>query len=49
MYVGKKKISEALAKKFGKRTMEIYGYKRGTMKAALEDMLERFVALGEAY
>jgi hypothetical protein len=44
----KAEISEALAKKFRKRAMEIYGYKKGAVKAALEDALRRFVASGEA-
>lgn len=44
----KAEISETLAKKFRKRAMEIYGYKKGAVKAALEDALRRFVASGEA-
>jgi len=44
----KAEVSEALAKKFRKRAMEIYGYKKGVVKAALENMLKRFVNLGEA-
>ena len=39
----KAEVSEALAKKFRKRAMEIYGYKKGAIKAALEDVMKRFV------
>jgi len=42
----KAEVSEALAKKFRKRAMEIYGYKKGAVKAALEDAMKRFVASG---
>lgn len=43
----KAEIPEALAKKFRKRAMEIYGYKKGALKTAFEDMVKRFVASGE--
>lgn len=43
----KAEVSEALAKKFRKRAMEIYGYKKGALKAAFEDMVKRFIASGE--
>ncbi|MEM1582571.1 MAG: DUF2281 domain-containing protein [Candidatus Bathyarchaeia archaeon] len=43
----KAEIPEALAKKFRKRAMEIYGYKKGALKAAFEDLMKRFVASGE--
>lgn len=43
----KAEVSEALAKKFRKRAMEIYGYKKGAMKAALEDVMKRFVVSGD--
>lgn len=43
----KAEVSEALAKKFRKRAMEIYGYRKGALKAAFEDMLKRFVFSGE--
>ena len=42
----KAEISEALARKFRKKAMEIYGYRKGAIKAALEDLLKRFVASG---
>lgn len=38
-----------MAKKFRKRAMEIYGYKKGSVKAALEDALKHYVNSGEAY
>ena len=41
-------VSEALARKFRKRAMEIYGYKKGAVKAVLEDFLKRFTASGQA-
>ncbi|MEM2902733.1 MAG: hypothetical protein QXO32_08415 [Candidatus Bathyarchaeia archaeon] len=44
----KAEVSEALARKFRRRAMEIYGYKKGALKVALEDVLKRFVASGEA-
>ena len=43
----KAEVSEALAKKFRKRAMEIYGYRKGALKAAFEDMVKRFIASGE--
>jgi hypothetical protein len=43
----KAEISKALAKKFKKRAMEIYGHKKGAVKVALENLLTRFVSLGE--
>jgi len=44
----KAEIPEALAKKFRKRAMEMYGYKKGAVKTALEDLLTRFVSSGKA-
>lgn len=43
----KAEVSEALAKKFRKRAMEIYGYKKGAVKAALEDAMKHFVVSGD--
>ncbi len=43
----KAEISEALAKKFRKRVMEIYGYRKGALKAAFEDMLRCFIVSGK--
>ena len=44
----KAEVPEALAKKFRKRAMEIYGYKKGAVKTVLEELLKRFVSSGEA-
>ncbi|MCD6235569.1 MAG: hypothetical protein J7J94_01025 [Thaumarchaeota archaeon] len=44
----KAEIPEALAKKFRKKAMETYGYKKGAVKKAVEDLLKRYVSLGEA-
>jgi hypothetical protein len=38
----KVEMDEALAKKFRKKAMELYGYKKGAMKAALEATMKRF-------
>ena len=43
----KAEVPEALAKKFRRKAMGAYGYKKGAMKAALEDMLRRFITLGD--
>lgn len=43
----KAEISKALANKFRKKAMEVYGYKRGAVKAAIEDLLRRFVFPGK--
>jgi hypothetical protein len=40
----KAKISKTLTKNFKKRAMEIYGPKKGAIKAALEDAMKRFTA-----
>ncbi len=40
----KAEVPEALAKKFRKRAMEIYGYKKGAVKAAIEDAMKRFIS-----
>ncbi len=40
----KAEIPEALAKKFRKKAMETYGYKKGAVKSALEDAMKRFVS-----
>lgn len=44
----KVEVDEALAKKFRKKAMELYGYKKGAMKAALEATMKRFSAPGSA-
>jgi hypothetical protein len=38
----KAEVNEALAKRFRKRAMELYGYKKGSMKKALEDTMKKF-------
>jgi len=38
----KVEVSDALAKKFRKRAMEVYGYKKGSVKRALEDTMRKF-------
>lgn len=43
----KVELDEALAKRFRKRAMERYGYKKGTMKKALEDLIRKFSAPGK--
>jgi len=43
----KAEVSEALARKFRRKAMAIYGYRKGAIKAALEDLLKRFVSSGE--
>ncbi len=44
----KVEVDEALAKRFRKKAMETYGYKKGTMKKALEEMIRKFSEPGEA-
>ena len=40
----KAEVSEALAKRFRKKAMEKYGYKKGAVKSALEDLMTNFVS-----
>ncbi len=44
----KVEVDEALAKRFRKRAMELYGYKKGAMKAALEETMKKFSTPGRA-
>ena len=44
----KVEVDEALAKKFRKKAMERYGYKKGTLKKAVEDLMRRFSMTGSA-
>jgi len=44
----KVEVDEALARKFRRRAMEIYGYKRGTVKKAMEEMMKKFSFGGKA-
>ena len=39
-------VHEALAKRFRKRAMERYGYKKGAVKLAIEDLIKRFTGSG---
>jgi len=43
----KVEVDEALAKRFRKRAMEKYGYKKGAMKKALEEAMRRYSASGK--
>ncbi len=40
----KVEVDEALAKRFRKKAMEKYGYKKGAVKSALEDLMTKFVS-----
>ncbi len=42
----KVEVDEALAKRFRRRAMELYGYKKGSMKRALEDTMKKFSTPG---
>ena len=42
----KVEVDEALARKFRKKAMETYGYKKGAMKKALEETMLRFSSPG---
>jgi len=42
----KVEVNEALAKRFRRRAMELYGYKKGSMKKALEETMKRFSTPG---
>jgi hypothetical protein len=44
----KVEVDEALARRFRKKAMETYGYKKGSMKKALEASMERFASPGIA-
>lgn len=41
----KVEISTALAKKFRRKAIEVYGYEKGSVKVVLEDLIKRFVAI----
>ena len=43
----KVEVDEALAKRFRKRAMELYGYKKGSVKKALKDAMKRFSVPGK--
>jgi len=42
----KVEVDEALARRFRKRAMELYGYKRGAVKRALEESMKKFSTPG---
>ena len=42
----KVEVDEALAKRFRKKAMERYGYKKGTIKKAVEEVMTRFSMSG---
>ncbi len=43
----KVEIDDALARRFRKKAMETYGYKKGAMKKAMEAAIRKFVSPGE--
>jgi hypothetical protein len=43
----KVEVNEALARKFRKRAIELYGYKKGSVKRALEDTMRKFSTPGK--
>ena len=44
----KVEVDETLAKRFRKRAMERYGYKKGAMKKAVEEAMRKFSMPGKA-
>jgi hypothetical protein len=42
----KVEVDQALAERFRRRTMELYGYKKGSVKRALEDAMKSFCTPG---
>jgi hypothetical protein len=44
----KVEVDEALAKRFRKKAMERYGYKKGAVKKALEEAMRRYTAESRA-
>ncbi len=44
----KVEVDESLARRFRKRAMEKYGYKKGSMKKALEEAMRKFSSTGRA-
>ena len=44
----KAEVEEALARKFRKKAMEVYGYKKGAVRMALRDLMRRFVSARKA-
>lgn len=46
MDIIKTKVNEAVAKRFRKRAMEKYGYRKGAVKLALLYLIKRFTSTG---
>ncbi|MEM2896112.1 MAG: hypothetical protein QXG01_00820 [Candidatus Bathyarchaeia archaeon] len=44
----KVEINKALAERFRRKAMELYGYKKGAIKRAIEDLVRKFSFGGEA-
>jgi len=44
----KAELPDSIAKKFRKKAMEQYGYKKGAMKTAIQDLITRFISTGKA-
>jgi hypothetical protein len=44
----KVEVDESLARRFKKRAMERYGYKKGAMKKALEEAMKKYSQTGKA-
>ena len=44
----KVEVDESLAKRFRKRAMEKYGYKKGSIKTALEEAMRKYSSPGKA-
>lgn len=42
----KVEVDDALARRFRKKAMETYGYKKGTIKKAVEDVIIKFSMTG---
>ena len=40
-------LDSQLVKKFKKKAMEVYGYKKGSVKKAMEDMLRQYTMEGK--
>lgn len=43
----KVEVDNALARKFRKRAMERYGYKKGTIKKAVEEIITKYSTTGK--
>ena len=44
----KVELEEALARRFRRKAMELYGYKKGAIKMAMQELVKRFTSGGEA-